>query len=153
MDIVQDGSCCLCIFCMSDGAHGWTCTVESYFHTESYDESPPLLCCLTGKATRYLVITERVWAQAELLLNMGLCQRPQIFLCVGQDSGRQSPSNRDVWSRKHLGKSPTRQRHCLVRSDPTPPSCGTFSPINSSLQMDNPQPPCSHGQTPPNYHK
>lgn len=95
----------------------WTCIVESSFHMGSSDEALPLGCCLTRKATWYLAVVEGVWVQAELLLNVGLCQRPQIFPCGGWHR-RKSPSGRGVRSRKHLGKSPTRQWHHLVRRDP-----------------------------------
>lgn len=116
VDILQDDSCCLCTFCTSHGAHAWTCIVESSFHTGSSDEALPLGCCLTRKATWYSAVVEGVWVPAELLSNVGLCQRPQIFPCGGGHR-RKSPSGRGVRNRKHLGKSPTRQWHHLVRRD------------------------------------
>lgn len=99
----------------------------------------PILCCLMGKATRYLTVVERVQVKVEICLKVRLCQIPQVFPSVGQHRRRQSTGGRGVWSKKHSGKSPTRQWRCLVRRDPIPLSCVMFSPMNSSWQRHNPQ--------------
>lgn len=94
MDTLWDRLFCLCVFCVSGGTHGWTLIVESCFHMGFCDEGIPLGCCLLGNAKWYLAVVEIVWVPAELPLKVGLCQRPQIFLCLGWHRRRQSPSSR-----------------------------------------------------------
>lgn len=136
----QDDSYCLCVFCMSNGA---LAGLTQWCYTSIWDpvmmgigtrgslgspSNPDHSMLLGGSALGLLLQGEGhmvfgcCWESRcpSWALNVGLCQRPQIFLCVGRHRRRKNPSGRGLWSRKHLGKSPTQQWHYLVSWDSHP---------------------------------
>lgn len=161
INFFQDDSCCLCIFCMSDGTHAG---LIQWYYTSVWDpvmmgigtwwslgcsSNPDHSTILWGSALCLLLKGEGhmvfgcFWESQcpSWALNLGLSQRSQISVCVWGHRRRKSPSGRDLSSRKHLGKSPTQQRHCLVSWEPHP---AEFTSIKFRLLRDNPQPLHSH---------